>query len=300
MNSELFERINDIPNPDENTSYYCILDTSEGSDCFGHWIHECALFLPFVKELRAEYPTMKILLHCKRRYKLNTLIDFGFTENDIEYSSFMLESTKCHCDSWNSENDHLLHGWVLPVKKNYVAFLPKFPFVNVTVKENKILQTVAHAFKEFYDIYSEKEKTIPILYLIRSRKENYESPNKRQLVNLDEMLEMLKKHNVEILDVDTLSSLRDQIEIVQKAKVILNEFGSVTVNNCFFSSFSHCIILNRIPVGQNLIDVIEHFIEDSHSTWEYLDSLFPGYHEIKVDLPLLEKKIVSFLPNSCK
>lgn len=298
MDPELFEIISDISHPNENTSYYCILDSREGSDCFGHWIHECALFLPFVKQLREQYPTLKILLHCKRRYKLNTLIDFGFIEDDIEYSNLMKDSILCHCHTWykNINNNHIYHGWVLPEKQNYIAFLPKILFANTVEKENLILQQVVYAFKEFYGVYSyNKEKTIPILYLIRSRKENYNNPNRREFLNLNEMLEMFKKYNIEILDIDTLSSIREQVEKVQQAKVLINEFGSVTVNNCFFSSHSHCIILNKIAVGQNLIDVIDHFIEDSGSTWELLDSLLPDFHTIQVDIPALERRIQSFL-----
>lgn len=292
----LFEKNSDVEIPNESTTYYCILDTREGSDCFGHWIHECALFLPFVQNIRKMYPNLKILLHCKRRYKINTLKDFGFTENDIEYSNVMLTQDDCKCDKWYKRcyEHHFYHGWVNPIKNNYVAFLPKFPFVNAVDKENPILLQVAKAFKEFYGVYSVplKEKTIPFLYLIRSRKENYDSPNKKDFLNLDVMLEMFKKYNIEILDIDTLSSIREQVEKVQQAKVLINEFSASCVNDIFFSINSHVLVLNKQPVGQNLLDVMEHFLHDSKSTWEFFLTTTDDWHKYSVNLSDLEKRII--------
>ncbi len=291
-----FEKQSDINIPNNETTYYCILDTREGSDCFGHWIHECALFLPFVQTLREIYPTLKILLHCKRRYKINTLIDFGFTEDNIEYSNLMLSPNDCKCYKWYKPcyEHHYCHGWVCPIKKNYVAFLPKFPFINVVDKENPLLLELAKAFKEFYGVYSPspKEKTIPFLYLIRSRKENYDSPNKRDFLNLDEMLEMFKKYNIEILDIDTLTSIKEQVEKVQQAKIIINEFSAACVNDIFFSIHSHVLVLNKQPVGENLFNVMEHFLHDSKSTWEFFLTTTDDWHKYSVNLKDLEKRII--------
>lgn len=290
----LFEIVKDISQPDDPPAYYCILDSREGSDCFGHWIHECALFLPYVQVLRKRHPTLKILLHCKRRFKLNTLVDFGFTEDDIEYSNILTESNSCICSSWydNINKGHLYHGWVLPENKNYIAYLPKIPFVNVVEKENKILQRIGYEFKKFYGVYSyQKEKTIPILYLIRSRKENYNSPNKRDFLNMNEMLELLKKYNVEILDIDTLSSIREQVEKVQQAKILIHEFSAANVNTVFFSVNSHSLVLNRQPVGQNLIDISEYFLQESGCSWEFFLTTTEDWHKFSINLSHFEQRL---------
>lgn len=290
----LFDIIKDVDEPNKTTTYYCILDSKEGSDCFGHWIHECALFLPYVQVLRNRHPTLKILLHCKRRFKLNTLIDFGFTEDDVEYSNLFSDSNKCICSSWydNMNKGHLYHGWVLPETHNYVTYLPKIPFVNIVEKENIILQKIGRAFKEFYGVYSyTKEKTIPILYLIRSRKENYNSPNKRDFLNMNEMIELLKKYNVEILDIDTLSSIREQAEKVQQAKILIHEFSAANVNSLFFSVNSHSLVLNKQPVGQNLIDISEYFIHESGSSWEFFLTTTEDWHKVVINLSQFEQRL---------
>lgn len=52
--------LNDISN---TTILYISLDTYEGALCVGHWIWECALFLPHIKEIQKEMPNqIKILL----------------------------------------------------------------------------------------------------------------------------------------------------------------------------------------------------------------------------------------------
>lgn len=290
---QLFEVHKDIETPNENTTYYCILDTMEGSDCFGHWIHECALFLPYVQVLRNSYPKLKILLHCRKRFKLNTLIDFGFNESDIDYSSRMTTSESCKCHIWyDHSKGHTYHAWVIPEKDNYIAFLPKIPFVNIVEKDTPILQKLGKAFKNFYGVYScSKEKTIPILYLIRSRKENYDSPNKRNFVNLNEMLDILKKYNVEILDIDTLSTIKEQVDKVQKAKILIHEFSAANVNSLFFSKNSHSLVLNKQPVGQNLLDISDYFLEDSGSVWEFFLTITDDWHNFAINLEQFETRL---------
>jgi hypothetical protein len=105
------------------------------------------------------------------------------------------------------------------------------------------------------------------------------------------MLEMFKKYNIEILDIDTLSSIREQVEKVQQAKVLINEFSASCVNDIFFSINSHVLILNKQPVGQNLLDVMDYFLRDSKSTWEFFLTTTDDWHKYSVNLQDLEERI---------
>ena len=103
-------------------------------------------------------------------------------------------------------------------------------------------------FRSFYiENIVDNIKTIPILYLRRSIKENCGKNNvsNRRFHNIEEFSRMISKNNISILDIDDLSSFHTQFNTVIKSKIIIMEMGSVfTINATFIAENSHIIILN--------------------------------------------------------
>ena len=273
---------------------FCSLDTREGSDCFGHWIHECATFLPKILKLKTYYPDIKILLHTKRRFKLNTLIDFGFQETDIVYSNTMVPASACKCYIWHGDmcldRTHNYHGWVMPEIQS-LTFIPHYTFSTATGVSNTLFLENVKEFQSEYGVTQYTgPKTIPILYLIRSRKENY-SMNAREFANLDGFVDMIKRHNVYILDIDTLSSLKEQAAIVMRAKIIIHEYGSATVNSTFFSKNAHTLLLNTFGQGECLVKLFDHLIKENGTIWESFKSKY-AWDNIVIDLQAFEARLI--------
>jgi hypothetical protein len=189
------------------------------------------------------------------------------------------------------DRSHHLHGWVRPADTNCLTFIPHYTFSTATGVSNTLfLENV----KEFQSEYGVTQyvgpKTIPILYLIRSRKENY-TLNARIFANLDELVEILKRHNVYILDIDTLSSLKEQAAIVMRSKIIIHEYGSATVNSTFFSKNSHTLLLNTFYQGECLVKLFDHLIKENGTIWETFPSKY-AWNNIVIDLPAFEARLI--------
>jgi hypothetical protein len=171
---------------------YLLLDSIEGKDCFGHWMIECALFLPYLDALRAHSPLpLKILLTSPKHYKKVVLSDFGIREEDIEYSN---------------RSNHLGGAWqrthVIPVTEEYEAYRPNYTFCWDTSLENTLYFQHIRLFCEHF-MKSPVEKDIDVLFLKRSAKENYH-PGGRVFANLDIIIETMKSKNYKILEVEYL------------------------------------------------------------------------------------------------
>jgi hypothetical protein len=285
-----FHLVNTMKETSDVPFVYCILDTTEGSSCFGHWMWECAIFVPYIKSLQAECTKkIKILLNGYKRYKLNVLTDFGIDESDIVYSTNMSNQ-----GAWQEH-------YVIPMEKEYIAYLPRFMYLwPVTIHTDAFFKHVDN-FRDFY-ISKSIDKTIPVLYLRRSRTENY-NLHTRKFINIDSMIDMLNKNYVTILDVDTLTSIRPQIDAVLRSKVIILEMGSAyTVNAGWFAANSHIIILNDFfnaaIASEPYMQVIRKQLKDRNNTHESL-SLSNSFHaSFNVDVDKLEK-LIQLKRHSC-
>jgi hypothetical protein len=229
------ELIRTIHTTTDTPFIYVSMDTTEGEGCVGHWIWECALFLPYIKDIQKKTTKpLKILLNAKKQYKLNILSDFGFYDNDIEYSTNMAK-----------DGDTYQEYYVVPMKSEYSIYVPKFFYLwNTTIHTSEFFDAL-QLFREFYiNSLPLITKTIPFVYVTRSKKENY-IYNSRNFVNIDDFYSMLNKNNVDVLDIDDLTSLTPQFEKILKAHTIILEMGSVfTINAAFIASNSHIIIIN--------------------------------------------------------
>ena len=228
---DTLKTISDVP------YIYISMDTKEGADCAGHWIYECAFFLPYIKDIQKELiKPVKILLCNKKQYKTNILHDFGFEETDIEYSTQMLSDG----DSWQQQ-------YVSPTDPEHIMYVPTFFYVwNTTIHTTPFFNAL-HRFRDHYIVpLGSIRKTIPILYLQRSKKENYKN-NFRSFVNMEAFCNMMHKTGVVVLDVDACTSFQQQFDIVSKSRVLFLEMGSVfSINAAFIASNSHIVIINDL------------------------------------------------------
>jgi len=211
---------------------YVSLDTAEG-DCVGHWIWECALFLPYIKDLQKDIP-IKILLRGKKRYKDNILADFGFSESDIVYSDLM----KSDGGTWQQK-------YVIPQEGEYNLYAPTFFYLWTVSEDTTAFFVAVERFRKYYiDTFTDLTKSIDISYVARSKKENY-TPNARTFENANEFRQMLDDKGVHIIDIDELSSLRPQFCDILKSRNIIIEMGSAfQINAAFMAENSHIIVIN--------------------------------------------------------
>ena len=226
-----FYIINNCPTNIPPPFVYISLDTSEG-ECVGHWMWECALFLPYLKEIQKPF---KILLRTSKTFKTNILADFDCC--DIVYSPNMTQDPHGG-GSWQEQ-------YVVPQESEYVMYVPKFFYLwNTSVSSTLFFESLALFRNHYLDKVQNHNKCIPLSYVQRSRKENY-STNKREFINQDEFETMLHQHNVHMIDTDRLTSITPQFQDIIQSNIIIIEMGSAfTINAGFFASNSHIIIIN--------------------------------------------------------
>lgn len=222
---------------DEVQVIYIALDTIEGSGCAGHWIWECGLMLPHIKEIQQNNKKkFKIILNKKKQFKLDILNDFGFYDDDIVYSDKMTISGI----KWQE-------NYVYIDELDSVTYIPYFFYLwntTDTIKSHYFYFSL-DLFRNFYINQIESlNKTIPILYIGRTKVpgEVY-CPDK--IRNSQDIINTMDKYNIPILDISKLNSLKPQFEMVLKSKIIIMEQGSAfLINAVLISSNSHILILN--------------------------------------------------------
>ena len=271
---------------------YVSLDTIEGSDCVGHWIWECSLFLPYIKELQRELSVpIKILLKNEKRYKRIILSDFGFQESDIVYSTKLVQ------DNGNRWQDK----YVSPIESEYICYVPEFFYLwNVEVNTTPFFEALTKFRDHFMKTIQPVEKTIPLLYIGRSRKENY-NPQRRIFTNLDTFWNMLEQNNVTILNVDKLQSFQTQFTMVMRSKVIIMEMGSAfTINGGFLATDSHIIIMNDHwnyhESNTPFFQIFRKLQTERNNTIEIFSSNIGNFDgSFEIDIPHMEKRVQQIL-----
>ena len=221
---------------------YVSLDTTEGSDCVGHWLWECAIFLPYIKDISKNTTTpLKILFRNRKEYKVKILADFGFYESDIVYSPIMVSFG--HGGQFQTR--------VHPSEEEYSVYVPQFVHVSNQL-DNTVFSTAFNRFRKYYiDSLPNISKTIPISYMARSNKENYHQ-NPRRFENMDAFCNLLHKYNVNIIRVDNLDSFKAQFEIILRTKVLIVEMGSAfMINAATIATDSHIIAINDFYADGN-------------------------------------------------
>jgi capsular polysaccharide biosynthesis protein len=119
------------------------------------------------------------------------------------------------------------------------------------------------------------EKSVPFIYMRRSADttENYKNgTNRRKFNNLDVVLLHIETRGIPVYDVKDFSNLKEQIEVVEKAKVIIVEHGSAfLMNGILFARNSHIIILNKLSIG--CMDLEDRVCKENGNTYEFIESM---------------------------
>jgi capsular polysaccharide biosynthesis protein len=186
-------------------------------------------------------------------------------------------------------------NYVLPSESEYILYVLPFFYIWTSTIENTLFCDYWARFRRHYaDPLEIVEKTIPILYVARSKKENY-TTHHRNFENMDAFIELLKKHNVHIMDVDEFTSLQPQFDLVLKSKVIIVEQGSgYSMNSVFIAANSHVILLNDCWDVTNIITPFYVFsrkiMSERNTTVEVFSK---GKHAtpFTVDLEEFEKRL---------
>ena len=276
---------------------YISLDTIEGSSCVGHWLWECALFLPYIVQLQKDCKIpFKILLHEKKIYKSNILSDFGFHECDILYSTNMVKDP----DGTGVWQEKVVYP---DENSEYILFLPTFMYLWQTKFDNKsLIKLFFSSLNQFRMHYINNiqniEKTIPITYVARSKVENYKN-NSRNFINVDAFCNLLDNNMVNILYTDTLQSFNPQFNTIIKSKVLIVEMGSAfTINAAFIAMDSHIIVINDFydyyTADENFFHIFRFLMQDRNNTVEIFST--GSYRDdFSVDIDAFKRRIDELL-----
>ena len=251
---------------------YLVLDSLEGKECVGHWLWECSIYVQFFKELQTIYPSIKILMNGYKRYKEQFCELLGVDKKYLEYTSII--------DGYLPTYQGITSYQELyyPCKDNYTIIVPEYTYLLYLHLKNTVLHnSYRKLFTEMNSMFPftpNIEKTVPIIYMRRSldTSENYKNgTNRRKFNNLDTVIKFIQNKEIPIYDVKDFSNLKEQIEVVEKAKVIIVEHGSAWyINGILFSRGTHIIILNKLGIG--CMDLEDELCKENGNTYEFIES----------------------------
>lgn len=226
---------------DDEPQYYLIIETSS-NEAFAHWIFECAIYLPLFHLLKMKFPNLQLHIQNNRTFK--TLFCDYFKISEISNE----------------------------LKSNNICFFP-LPISSLNHK------TISEEFKNHVNEFSKyfnkiiHEKSIEILFMPRGSKENYHgNPRQHDTSDIENIFKT--KKNVFILYTDNVNDIKNQIEIVNKSKMIFVPDGSAYLVNGMFAKNSVIKVLGNVVFGQaNLYPKMRFLCDliESNNNVEYLE-----------------------------
>lgn len=186
---------------------------------FAHWVFESAIFLPYFKDLKISYPSLKIYFRTKRKYKKlfckYLSIDTDDITYDIVYPCSIIFSKPF--TSLNSKRYHIIHRELI---QNF------FLYFQTNIKEKIIL-------------YRE-------IILPRQVKDNFEGCDCSEPLNIVISYFRNIRTDVKILNTDDINDLTDQIDILITSKNIIVVDGSALLVNSLFAKDSYFHVPTRL------------------------------------------------------
>jgi hypothetical protein len=279
---------------------YLLLDTYEGKDCIGHWLWECANYLLYFKSLKLIYPKLKILFAYRKKYKEIFYRHFNISDDDISYNGTINKLPDYRVG--NMRYNGCFGELVIPNDSNFILIIPRFTFPwHLAYNKDEEYRMIFRNFKNALNIPNNIKKNVDFIYLIRSidvNNENFKSGTYlRNFHNLDDVINLMNKKGIKIIDVTKLSTLQEQIDIIQSARNIIVEHGSAWfINGLILSSNSHIITLNKNPI--KAINLELNLLKEQNNTFEFLESTNKDYNNIIIDISYLEKRIDFLFTNN--
>lgn len=198
------------------TQYFLFECDSNGS--FGHWIIESACLIPIYFELKKVYPSLKLHIREKKKFKLIILEKLGVVCNDIDYE----------------------------LKRENVCFMP-CPITGFSNKNDckEHMSMVIKLFDLFRDRHSCVEKSIDTLLMPRQTAENYKYNDRKY-----DLFGLLSVSGMTILNTDDIKTFDEQIDLVLRAKNIIVTDGSPFLVNGLIAMNSNIVVIGNVTPNQ--------------------------------------------------
>lgn len=206
--------INNIP---EN--YYLYIDGNQ-ADAFAHWIFESAYYLPFLKKLKQLYPKIKLLSYRNKNYMNSIYKAFDISIEDVV---------------------HQIHPG-----PNRVFFLECSSLAR-HAELDVYMNHIDNFYKEMTRELPPVKKEIDILYLPRGTLENFKA-NDRIIPCQSQLVEILPiaYPKSKIYYTDKTDNMKDQIQLVRSASLIILDYGSSLMFNGFFAENTKILVLGNV------------------------------------------------------
>lgn len=205
----------------EEDSYtnVCMVFETEYDEAFAHWIFESAIHLFSFQEMRKTYPSAKLLMKSKKKYKELILRQFQLSYDDVLFE--------------------------LPTK-NACIFCPVFSLNDRSIPVTTFMEHVRRLKDYLIRPSLPSLAPVSLLYLPRSQRENF-TPNDRTIVSSNEIQTWCLERGGEILHVDTVSDFTDQVRKVRSAREIILDYGSsLYVNGLLAQDGARLIVLGNM------------------------------------------------------
>lgn len=230
-------KIDTAPDSSSNTeAVYLIIDTKYNM-AFAHWVFESAIYLELYHTLQKRHPHIKIVMDVDLSYKHLFYKYFNIDKDAILHHVY---------DYRNADVNIVIHTLD---NSNNICYFPK-PITSFN--DRTITDEYKSHIMAFWSTFHKApvEKTIDILLLPRQAKENYKGNDRiTDTSNIEKRLATIT-NNYRVLHTDNNTELLLQIELVQKAKVIIVTDGSPYSVNGFFAKDSKIILLGDITQQQ--------------------------------------------------
>jgi hypothetical protein len=199
---------------ESNDSHIFIIDTGF-IPAFGHWVYESVIYIPTYKRLKEKYPTLKLMVGQFKPYKELYTRYYGIESSDILYeiipgSTCLIPSPICCLSRKDISNEHrLLLDGLAP------------PYIPCT--------------KDGFTFFPRQETY------------NYEGNNDK-VIGFDSIIHFMERTGIpySVYHTTAVRDLSDQIEKIQKSRVIIIPDGSAFLVNGIYATNSIIYVVGRL------------------------------------------------------
>jgi hypothetical protein len=249
---------NDPTPPTLPTNYY-IMDCN-GFDAFGHWFFESFIFFENILLLNKHYNNIKIVTYNRHKF-VKSLLKFHNIHNEIVYV----------IDTPNNPEEYNVVKTPLPDKNNRCFFPMIFslndwdidaPFFRAKIMEmNDSIHAKTPTIPEWNPLTPARPN---ILLLPRNATDNYKS-NDRTVDGMEYVEYNVINIGGTVLNTYQLNNFHIQTCVIKNSDIIILDFGSSFIVNCFYLSGKKIIVINnmglyephgKFPANKIIFDMI--------------------------------------------
>jgi hypothetical protein len=235
---------------------------------FSHWIFESAIWIPHIRSLNGQLPSVpKFLLSEPRKFKESFLDSTGF---GYSYQA-------------SPENYTILMPPITTINLNYYTLAYKKLLINF------------HYFLK--GLAPDPSKNVKAVLLPRGKAENF-TPNDR-FVDTNQIEEFFKDKspNLVIFNSDESPNLLHQIDLIRRAELILVPDGAALVFNGFLAQNSTLLVFNselvrsQIRIYEKGLEIL-NIIKNNNNNIIYVNSI-EGQFRLSEIMPWLNNLYIS-------